>query len=156
MNTQFKILSAVLSASLLITPIYALTHNYKNVVRAAELSNNDEFQRLYNRLNYNKKIEFNKLKKELKLTKKQQLEILKDKEIMDNQPTDRWKLAVIKKIAKWISLKVGEKSVAEITDYLLEWEDDLQTGIENFLVEYCGFSRGSAHWTAKTAMFIAF
>ena len=155
MNKKFKFTSAILSAGLLITPISGLVSNYDNVAKAHN-KNQDELKTLYNKLEYKNKIKFKKLKKELNLTREQQIEILKDKEIMDKQPTERWKSAAIRKVAKWIAAKVGSKSVADITDYLFEWEDDLQKGIENWLVEKTGMLRSDAYWIAKTAMFIAF
>lgn len=62
---------------------------------------------------------------------------------------------VIKKACKMFGLKMGEKSFADFTDYLFEWEGDLQTGIENSLMKV-GMPKTAAHWTAKTIMFVVF
>ena len=68
--------------------------------------------------------------------------------------TKGWKSAAVKKAAKWLAGVIGSKSVADITDYLFEWQDDLEAGCENFLVDECGWDEDVAHWTVKTASFI--
>lgn len=85
----------------------------------------------------------------------------------ENMISPRGKLGVILKIvkvsknvmlkaSKAFGVKMAEKTVADWTDYLLGWQDDLQDGIENFLIDKCGWNREAASWTAKTIMFIVF
>lgn len=60
----------------------------------------------------------------------------------------------VTRAAKWLAGVIGSKSISDITDYLFKWQDDLEKGCENFLVEQCGWNRTAAHWTVKTASFI--
>lgn len=83
----------------------------------------------------------------------EQLQILKEKYESDRQPTPCWKIAIIKKIAKWLVAKTGEKTVSDVTNYLFERQDNLEQGAENWLVNH-GWNRTKAHWTVKTASFI--
>lgn len=58
-----------------------------------------------------------------------------------------------KKVVRWLTAKAGEKSIADITNYLFEWQDNLEQGAENWLVNH-GCNRTASHWTVKTASFI--
>ncbi|OTN82231.1 hypothetical protein [Enterococcus faecium] len=114
---------------------------------------NTEFNKYYNDLSDSKKVEFKNLVEGANLSKDEQLQILKEKYTADREPTLRWKTAVIKKVARWLAAKAGEKSIADITNYLFEWQDNLEQGAENWLVNH-GWNRTTAHWTVKTASFI--
>lgn len=114
---------------------------------------NTEFDKYYNDLSDSKKAEFKNLVEGANLSKDEQLQILKEKYTADRQPTPRWKSAVVKKVARWLAAKAGEKSIVDITNYLFEWQDNLEQGAENWLVNH-GWNRTAAHWTVKTASFI--
>lgn len=62
----------------------------------------------------------------------------------------------LKKCAKKFGLKMGETSLADFTDYLFDWEDNLEYGIERFLITKWGWNKVVAHWASKTIMFVAF
>src|SRR5699024_7291222 len=164
-----------LSATMLATGILpAISHAQDNKTKNNSISINskklsttnlgtqftEQIQKYYNMLSDNKKQEFNSLIKEFQLTENQQLQVLLDKEIAKNSPTPKWKLAIIKKAIKYaariLGTKLSEKGLADIIDYLTDFEDDLQTGFENAFVKYLHVSRTAAHWAAKTIMFIFF
>ena len=50
---------------------------------------------------------------------------------------------------------MGQKSIAEISDFLFGWQDDLEAGIAAYLLRN-GWNREVANWTAKSIMFIIF
>lgn len=164
MNTK-KILSSFLAVSIFSTCVTsAVTSTKANATETAPdklISENklntkeDKVNKLYNSLTNSKKQEFNILVKGANLTLDEQLEILKTREKEINHVESKGaKSAVVKKVAKWLAAKAGEKSIADITDYLFEWEDNLEQGAENYLVDKCGWNRTAAHWTVKTASFI--
>lgn len=81
--------------------------------------------------------------------------------------TPRAKIGIIKKVikvagpvlmkaAKIFGVKMSEKSFAEFSNFLFGWQDDLQSGIETFLVNNLHWNRVAAEWTAKTIMFVVF
>ncbi|ANU71630.1 hypothetical protein [Enterococcus faecalis] len=115
--------------------------------------NSIELDKYFNDLSDSKKAEFRELVKGANLSPNEQLQILKEKYDSDREIAPRWKTAVIKKVAKWLAAKAGEKSIADITNYLFEWQDNLEQGAENWLVDH-GWNRTAAHWTVKTASFI--
>ncbi|WP_159591064.1 hypothetical protein [Streptococcus halichoeri] len=133
-----------------ISPITNVLASETSTISATNIN---EFNKYYNDLSDNKKIEFKNLVKNANLSPEEQLQILKDKYNADRTPTPRWKSAVIKKVARWLAIKAGTKSVSDITNYLFEWQDNLEQGAENWLVEQ-GWNRAAAHWTVKTASFI--
>lgn len=53
-------------------------------------------------------------------------------------------------------VKMAEKSFADFTDYLFEWQGKVQDGIESFLINSWGWNKTASHWSAKTIMFVAF
>lgn len=63
---------------------------------------------------------------------------------------------IIIKAAKAIGIKISEKTFADFTDFLFDWQGNLQDGIESFLINYLNFNETVAYWTAKTIMFVAF
>jgi hypothetical protein len=63
---------------------------------------------------------------------------------------------IIIKACKMFGVKMAEKSLADFTDFLFEWQGNLQDGIENFLITRWNWNETAAHWTAKTIMFIVF
>lgn len=115
----------------------------------------------------NKQLELIELKKELNLTEEEVLFLEAQYLEHCGDPEFVGKGAIIRKIAKVakpifrkaekkFGVKMGQKTLAEFTDYLFEWEGKIQDGIENFLVHKWGWNRKAAHWAAKTIMFIAF
>lgn len=63
---------------------------------------------------------------------------------------------IIIKAEKAIGIKISEKTFADFTDFLFDWQGNLQDGIESFLINYLKFNETVAYWTAKTIMFVAF
>ena len=125
-------------------------------VRADEIGIHyrSEKTNLYNQLPDEKKLQFNELVSALNLNEEEQLDLLKQyKEEHPRRAKRGLKSAVIKKVARFLAKKVAQKSVVEITNYLFEWQDNLEAGAENYLVEQ-GWDRNIAHWTIKTASFI--
>jgi len=110
----------------------------------------------YRELDSTKKAEFEYIVEGLNLSESEQLQLLKDRSVEQSTVTPRWKTAIIKKAAALIAAKVGSKTVADITNFLFSWEDDLQMGIEKALIKYGHFNKTVAHWTAKSIMFILF
>ena len=109
---------------------------------------------LYNQLPADKKIQFNELVNALSLTEDKQLELLQQyKQEHPRRVRRGVKSAVIKKVARFLAGKLGQKSLVEVTNYLFEWQDNLEAGAENYLVKH-GWNRTTAHWTVKTASFI--
>jgi hypothetical protein len=120
---------------------------------------NIESEQLYKQLSSDKKQEFNKLIESKIFNNQELLQILQDRE--ERHPSSplfesKWKASVIKAVAKLVASKVGEKSVADVTDFLFSWEGPLQDGIEYYLIHYGHFNSTVAHWTAKSIMFIVF
>lgn len=133
--------------------IAPITNVFASELNTVSITSSNEFDKYYNDLSNEKKIEFNYLVENAHLSLDEQLQILKDKYKADRTPTPRWKAAVVKKVARWLAAKVATKSVSDITNYLFEWQDNLEQGAENWLVEQ-GWDRTAAHWTVKTASFI--
>lgn len=123
-------------------------------------SQQTEFDKYYNDLSDSKKSEFEDLVRGAGLTQNEQLQILKDKYTSDREATPRWKAAVLKKgvefVAKAVGAKLGAKTLTDFVNYLTDFEDNIQEGLENGMVKFLGVNRTVAHWTAKTAMFIFF
>lgn len=131
-----------------------VTNVFASELSSVSISNeNKDFDKYYNDLSDSKKDEFRSLVKDANLSPDEQLQILKEKYEADREATPRWKTAVVKKVAKWLAAKAGEKSIADITNYLFEWQDNLEQGAENWLVAH-GWNQTAAHWTVKTASFI--
>lgn len=142
-------------------PAYAMTNN-KKVVNKTEKEIS-----LYKILPKYKEYDLDELKRDIDLSKEEE-NFLKNQYLKThNQTAIRWKVSAIKKVikvakpilkkaAKKFGMKIGEKSIADFTDYLFDWEDNIQGGIESFLVNEWGWNRTAAHWTAKTIMFVAF
>lgn len=82
--------------------------------KATNFTATNEFDKYYNDLSNEKKAEFERLVSGAHLSQVEQLQILKEKYESDRQPTPRWKIAVIKKIAKWLVAKTGEKTVSDV------------------------------------------
>lgn len=63
---------------------------------------------------------------------------------------------IIIKACKMFGVKMAEKSLVDFSDFLFEWQGDLQDGIENFLINRWNWNETAAHWTAKSIMFVVF
>lgn len=116
---------------------------------------------LYKKLDVDSQKLFIEILNGANLTYSQQVQLLQDKEEFIEQENkslhkSKWKAAVIRKAAQILAAKIGSKSVADITNYLFEWEDDLQEGMEHYLVDELGWNETAAHWTAKSVMFVLF
>lgn len=68
----------------------------------------------------------------------------------------QWKTTLIKAAAKLLAAKLGEKSIADFTDFLFGWEGSLQNGIQYYLIHYAHWNSTAAYWTAKSIVFILF
>ncbi|MDA2566429.1 hypothetical protein PDQ34_21010 [Bacillus cereus] len=157
----FKVSSTALALSIGFTALAptSLAFADEKDVNISVISNNNtdiNFNQLYNQLNENKKEEFLNIVRESNLSFQEQIQLLQDRENSSYEATPRWKAAIIKKAAKLLAAKIGSKSVADITDYLFEWEDNLEQGMQNYLVYKLGWNKTAAHWTAKSVMFILF
>ncbi|MCY9512239.1 hypothetical protein M5W68_20225 [Paenibacillus larvae] len=159
---KVKIVGSVLAATLVLSSIggsYALANSshstgvkYTSSYEDGDITNHD----LYKRLTKDKQKEFMEIVKGTNLNFQQQVQLLKDRKNMGQEQEKTLKVSLIKKAAKILAAKLGEKSIADIADYLFDWEDNLQQGIENYLVDKAGWNTTVAHWTAKTIMFILF
>ncbi|MBF6978223.1 hypothetical protein IU403_03585 [Aerococcaceae bacterium zg-BR22] len=76
-------------------------------------------------------------------------------EKLNGEPTFRSKVAIVKKAARLHAQKLGQKSLAEITDFLFGWQDNLEEGMARFLLR-SGWNKDVAYWTAISIMFILF
>lgn len=141
----------VVSGSMVVPETSAFATDTSQTYNSIQKS--DEFDKYFNDLSEDKKIEFQTLVKEANLSRDEQLQILKEKYNSDREITFRWKGAVIKKVARWLADKVGEKSVSSVTNYLFEWQDNLKQGDENYFIHH-GWNRTATHWAVKTASFI--
>lgn len=146
-----KKIVAISTAGVLVFSFIPLSGISAKEATVSQEVKNDE---LYENLSGDKKKEFKEIVDGLDLNKEEQEELLEQREDEKSTATVQWKTAVIKKAAEIIAAKTGEKSVAEVTDFLFEWEDDLQTGMEKALVKYGHFNDTVAHWTAKSVMFV--
>ncbi|MBM7647011.1 hypothetical protein JOD45_003246 [Scopulibacillus daqui] len=111
---------------------------------------------IFRSLSEDQKAEFLEIAQELHLSLDEQNDLLKQRFDYHHRIQPQWKSSIIKAAAKMIAAKCGEKSVADITDFLFEWEDDLQTGIEKSLIKYGHFNKKVAKWTAKSIIFVLF
>ena len=137
----------------------------------ANISNNDDsihtFTRKDSSLLHEKEKELEELSKEFNLNEKE----IQDLRDLYNEYTDmtvtREKLEVITKIlkvcqpvmvkaTKLFEVTFTEKSLCDLYDYLIEWQDDLENGIKNFLINKYNWNQTAANWTAKSIMFIIF
>lgn len=139
---KVKIIGSVLAATLVLSSIgdsYALANSSYMISTGvkytsyedADITNHD----LYKRLIKDKQKEFMEIVKGTNLNYQQQVQLLKDRENMGQEQEKTLKVSLIKKAAKILAAKLGEKSIADIADYLFDWEDNLQQGIENYLVD---------------------
>ncbi|KAF0392063.1 MULTISPECIES: hypothetical protein [Lactobacillaceae] len=123
-------------------------------------NNSKSFDELYSNLSSEKKKEFQEIVQTQGLNHSQQYQILQDRETQSNEPTTRWKLSVLKKAVKYaaqlVGTKIKEKTLTEFVNYLTDFEDDMQTGLENGMVKYFHVNRTTAKWVAKTVMFVIF
>lgn len=112
----------------------------------------------YQSLTKDQKEEFNDIVNGLNLSYNEQVTLLNQyaKQHPSTKIQTKWKTSIIKAIAKLIIAKTGEKSAADVTDFLFGWEGDLQSGIEHYLVHHEHWNKTVAYWTAKSIMFIAF
>ncbi|CIW11511.1 hypothetical protein OLF72_10435 [Streptococcus pneumoniae] len=144
----------LISCSILGSTIPAVTVFSDEVTITYNSENSSEKNELYNQLSAEKKGQFDELVSNLNLSEQEQLDLLQQyKEEHPRRAKRGIKSAIIKKVARFLAAKVGQKSVVEITDYLFEWQDNLEAGAENYLVQY-GWDRNIAHWTIKTVSFI--
>lgn len=156
MKKRFLIYALI--GSMLITPLSYVSASDTNVVSTESSFN--ELEYFYNHLSETDKETYNELIKHLDLNEQDKLLILREKATTNFEKQLRWKISAVKKVAQVLAkfLKsIGiSKGVVGITNYLFEWENDLQKGIEEFLYRYTPLNRTLAYWTAKTIMFIAF
>lgn len=145
---------------LLTTTLFSATITAQNPLIPIKVSadetivNKSEKDDLYIQLPTDKKEQFDEIVAALSLSENEQLDLLKAYQQEHPRRRKRGvKSAVIKKVARFIATKLGQKSLVEVTNYLFEWQDNLETGAENYLVKY-GWNRNLAHWTVKTASFI--
>lgn len=167
MKKSYKLLSGAMAIVLLAssTPVFA------NELEANELNNRTENIVLVsseeNLLSPEKEKELKELVKEFNLSPQDEQEIRELYRENSNTVTTRAKIGVIKKIikvakpvfvkaAKLFGVKISEKSIADFSDFLFGWQDDLENGIKTFLVKNLGWNSTAAEWTAKTIMFVAF
>lgn len=165
MKSKSKVIATVLVSSLLVqfaTPAFAMEDNQNNILE----NKNIEFK-IEENLPIDKQVELNNLVKEFNMSK-EDANYIKELYIQNHsgiQP--KAKVGAVLKIikvakpiiikgAKMFGMKMAEKGIADLTDYLFEWQGALQDGIENFLVNNWGWSTTAAHWVAKTIMFVAF
>ena len=131
---------------------------FADTVPATTISTDENFLTLYNTLSDDKKAEFVAVVQENHLTVDEQYKVLND--YVNKSPMPRWKLTVLKEAVKYaaklVGAKIGEKTIADFVNYLTNFEDHIQAGLENGMVKYFHISSNTAHWTAKTVVFIFF
>ena len=124
-----------------------------------ELAEDPVLQNDLNQLTEEEKRQFNQLKKSGIFSEYELHEILKEKIYYSSTSTmiqpSRVSSTVIRKAASLLAKKMGQKSIAEISDFLFGWQDDLEAGIAAYLLRN-GWNREVANWTAKSIMFIIF
>ncbi|MED3352976.1 hypothetical protein P4388_31140 [Bacillus thuringiensis] len=164
---KMKIAGSILATTLAVSTIgssYALADSPNTTPTKQQITNQENTDitthKLYKELDVDSQKLFIEIVNGANLPYPQQVQLLQDKdrfiEEENNSSMHTWKTALVKKAAKLLAAKIGSKSVADITDYLFEWEDDLQQGMENYLVYKLGWNKTAAHWTAKSVMFILF
>ena len=138
-----------------VSPVF---ETFADTVPATTISTDENFLELYNSLSDEKKAEFITLVQENHLTADEQYQVLKD--YVNKPPMARWKLAVLREAVKYaakiVGAKIGEKTIADFVNYLTDFEDHIQDGLENGMVKYFHVNRSVAHWAAKTVVFIFF
>lgn len=147
-------ISPVASTALSSATVYA--HEAEQATIHKKDTQDEIIEEQTNKLPDDKKKEFNELVQSGYFSKTEQVKLLQAYTTENgNFSTRSVKTKAIKKLAKWLAAKVGSKTIADITDYLFGWQDDLQTGAENFLVDH-GWNRTVAHWSVKSIMFVLF
>lgn len=63
---------------------------------------------------------------------------------------------VLRKACIMFGVKMFEKDLVDLTDYIFRWQGKVEDGIKNFLIEKWGWNGTAADWTARTIMFVAF
>lgn len=116
---------------------------------------NNDFNYYYNDLSNSEKIEFDQLAKSGVFSQNDQLTLLQEKYNNTRSIAPKWKIAAIKKLAVFLAAKTGAKSISDITNFLFSWEDDLQEGATEYLVNN-GWNHDVAYWTVKSAIFLFF
>ncbi|MGG0256904.1 hypothetical protein ABEY61_28330 [Bacillus toyonensis] len=150
------LVSSFIGAALTPTTSVFASEKEQNILEISNTETDITLNHLYNKLSKNKKKEFLNIVKESNLNFQEQVQLLQDRKNNIHSSQQRWKISIVKKAAQLLAIKIGSKSVADITDYLLSWEDDLQQGMENYLVYELGWDQSVAYWTAKSVMFIIF
>lgn len=124
-----------------------------------ELAEDPVLQNDLNQLTEEEKRQFNQLKKSGIFSEYELHEILKEKIYYSSTSTmiqlSGVSSTVIRKAASLLAKIMGQKSIAEISDFLFGWQDDLEAGIAAYLLRN-GWNRDVANWTAKSIMFIIF
>lgn len=158
MKINKKILSGSLAMCILASSSLTIASSNFSVQENSESKSVvKDFQNThYKNLTDKQKVEFNEISKHLNLSAIEQEELLREKYENDTAIAPRGvKTSIIKKAAKLLAAKVGSATIAEVTDFLFGWQNDLQTGMEVFLINH-GWNKTVAHWTAKSIMFVLF
>ncbi|CAK1250505.1 hypothetical protein [Fructobacillus fructosus] len=156
MTSKLKI-SAIALASLTLmgsaSPILSASAD-SNITQSAQTvpSHSQQFNDLYQQLDESDKEEFNQIINSLNLSEEEQIDLLQQR-IENDVPSFRWKTAIIKAAARILAAKLGEKSVADWTDFLFDWEDNFEGGIRYALIHYGNFNSTAAYWTARSIVF---
>lgn len=142
---------SLLSSALPFQPVSANNEDVKEAsfIPTYSIYKSEDYLSLSNK----EKTQFNELVNSGVFSNQELESILKDKR--KNKSPFRWKIAAIKKAARFISKKLGTKTVAEISDFLFGWQDNLEEGIALLLLRN-GWNREVARWTARSIMFIIF
>lgn len=158
MKINKKIIALLTVSVVSVGAVSPVFQTYADTVPKITISTDENFLKLYNSLSDEKKAEFAALVQENQLTADEQYQVLKD---YVNKPLmPRWKLTVLKEAVKYaakiVGAKIGEKTITDFVNYLTDFEDHIQDGLENGMVKYFHISRDTAHWAAKTVVFIFF
>ncbi|OTO52012.1 hypothetical protein [Enterococcus faecium] len=158
MKINKKIIALLTVSVVSVGAISPAFQTFADTVPASTISTDENFLKLYNTLSDDKKAEFVALVQENHLTADEQYKVLND--YVNKPPMPRWKLTVLKEAVKYaaklVGAKIGEKTIADFVNYLTDFEDHIQDGLENGMVKYFHISRNTAHWAAKTVVFIFF
>jgi len=147
--------SVIMSLLLMLTaPLTSFAETQKNV---DDITTTD----LYKKLTNSQKQEFNELVQGENLSYQEQVILLKEHEKYNPSSSQThihpmWKTAILKEIIKITAGVLGEKTAADLSDFLFGWEGSLQSGIEHYLVKKCGWNKTAAYWYAKSVIFILF
>jgi hypothetical protein len=57
---------------------------------------------------------------------------------------------------KLLGAKIGAKTLADMVNYITDFESGLQSHMEKAFVKYLKVDKTTAHWVAKTIIFVFF